>query len=111
MGEEAANAVVREMAEETGEVARCERLAFVVENFYLAHGTMHHEIGLYFLSRLQPLSPLQAAQASVSGTEGEEKLEFRWVKMSELSTTNLHPEVLRNALLNIPASVEHLVQK
>ena len=57
-GEEARSTIVREMMEEVAEGVDCDRLVYLVENFFDCAGRANHEIGLYFLARLRAESAL-----------------------------------------------------
>ncbi len=110
-GEDAASGVVREMLEETGEAVSCERLVYVVENFYVHNTQAHHEVGFYFLIQLPASSTLLRSSAPWFGEEGNRRLEFGWFATSTLASMNLHPVFLRSALGSALPAFAHIVQR
>ncbi len=110
-GENAASTVVREMQEEIGEAITCERLLFVVENFYVDRSMPNHEVGFYFLAGLSASSKLLHATESQFGVEGDKRLEFRWFATSQLASCNLYPAFLRTALREPLSPFQHIVQR
>ena len=92
-GETAAQAVVREVWEETGTVMEAERLAFVEETYFYADtpskmGKLIYEIGYYFYMKV----PADFAPVCQSRTTDDQKEHLRWVgpgKMTGCSPTFL----------------------
>lgn len=70
-GESAAEAVVREVYEETGVRMAVDRLAFVHENFFTdpvaLPGRSCHELTLYFLMRHDAAAPLRPVGGTTAG--------------------------------------------
>jgi len=110
-GEDASAAVVREMREETGEAVVCGELLHLIENFFVHRGVPQHEVGLYFRATLPASSRLLAKDRSHAGSEGDERLEFRWFPLADLPHVNLHPEALRRTLAQAGPAPLHLVQR
>jgi ADP-ribose pyrophosphatase YjhB (NUDIX family) len=110
-GEAAATAVARELEEETGQAVEVDDLLFVVENFFTADATAHHEVGLYFRAQLPASSRLRDFSCSHAGIEGGARLEYRWFRRTELGQVDLRPGFLRRALAEPLVGVKHRVQR
>jgi len=110
MGETATEGLRREIREETGFDADVGRLLWVAENFYTQDGVRLHEIGLYFLTRFDPVSATNAYRSEWTGSEEDgTELTFRWWPVDDLGRMNLQPEFLRRALRKIPNAPEYVV--
>ncbi len=118
-GELAAATIVREMQEELAEAVTCDKLLWTVENFFTYRGQKHHELGLYFLTLLQPESRLLTTPGPYSGTEGKLKLHFDWFKLADLHQLDIRPSFLANALAGLQLNeqltkqltAQHIVQR
>ena len=111
LGESAAQALVRELAEELSLSAVCGRLVFVVENFFSVAGAHRHEVGLYFLVSFPPGSlPIPAGRA-FAGVELSRKLEFCWFERARLSEVELKPSFLAAALARRRLEFQHVVER
>ncbi len=97
-GELAANTIEREMQEELSETVICEQLLWTVENFFSYREQKHHELGLYFLTRLLPESRLLHAPGPYIGNEGKLQLTFAWFKCADLPKLDIRPSFLAQAL-------------
>ncbi|WP_280335660.1 NUDIX domain-containing protein [Nocardia wallacei] len=86
-GEPIEHALIRELAEELGTTATLGELAGVVEHGYTDAGTTHHELNLVFTVNIDG-----------EPTSQEDHLEFLWLPIDELPTTDLRPTALRDAL-------------
>jgi len=116
--ENSRDALARELVEELGPAVnvRIERLLWVVENFFTDEGTAHHELGMYYLARLDEPSAYLAKDRDYFGIEKDLSLQntpikllFRWFPLSELAQARLYPAFLRTQLTDLPAFPEHLV--
>lgn len=88
-GEPIEHALTREISEELGTTADTGDLLGVVEHGYTDDQTTHHELNLVF-----------TADVGDEPTSQEEHLEFLWLPIDELPTTDLRPVALRDALIN-----------
>jgi 8-oxo-dGTP diphosphatase len=79
-GEALAEAVVREVREETGLAVRVERFAGWAEGTGSAPAPYHHVILDFFVTEAEPGAPAHA---------GDDASDLRWVPMSELGTVDL----------------------
>jgi ADP-ribose pyrophosphatase YjhB (NUDIX family) len=110
-GEAAADAVVRELQEELGEHVQCERLLWVVENFFWQEGRPHHELGLYFLATLAADSALLFSTGPFLGIEQHAQLSFAWFDRSQLQRVDVRPSFLVRALAEREFQFEHVVHR
>jgi len=111
-GETAEQTLIREMREELGIDVKVSRLLWFVENFFRHNEKQYHEIALYFLMSLPLESPYLTKPGPYPCLEEASKLIFRWFPLQKetLSGLPLLPAFLPNALLELPDSVQHIVQ-
>ncbi len=99
IGESSAEAVLREVAEETGLTLKLERPLGLVENFFSGDGTLEgvdcHTIELYYL--LKP-----TCEAMISTEHSAEKL--RWLPVDRLDEYDIRPSLLKKLAANPPES-------
>ena len=86
-GETAAEALVREMKEESGLDVEVGKLLGVLENSFLQHGEKHCEINLVYEMSLAPRR--DGADAAVNAIEPW--IEFEWRDIGDLASANLLP--------------------
>jgi len=86
-GETAAEALVREMKEESGLDVEVGRLLGVLENSFLQHGEKHCEINLVYEMSLSPRR--DGADSAVNAIEPW--IEFEWRDIGDLASANLLP--------------------
>jgi hypothetical protein len=91
-GETGREALEREIREELGVVAKTGRFLGVVENSFFQHEKPHSEINLVY--ELIFTSPVEAKAV-------EDWIEFEWVKLEDLDSAKILPEVF-NELKNYP---------
>jgi 8-oxo-dGTP pyrophosphatase MutT (NUDIX family) len=105
--ENSIDAVLREIKEELGATCSVERLLWVVENFFGPSENRWHEIGFYYLVRLEDeaISP----SISLSPRANEQELIFQWFRPSELEHLLVYPLFLKDRLFNLPINTEHVV--
>ncbi|WP_430009892.1 NUDIX hydrolase [Methylophaga lonarensis] len=108
-GETAAQAVIREILEETGEQAQCGQLLWVAENFFEYHGSQHHEIGLYFNVQLPPHSRLLALEDSIEFVDENTSMTYSWLAIAQLPSHEVRPSLLFRALTERDTSLRHYV--
>lgn len=104
-GETAAEALKREMREETGFDVTVGRLLWVAENFFVWRGKPFHEILFYHLMEMPPAA---RALATFRGKEGAIELEFAWIEPRAPGVTIL-PGFLTSALPELPDAPVHVV--
>ena len=105
VNEASADAVIREVCEETGYLFSVDRLVFVQERFYNINNACHHEIAFFYIMNSADIH----IENETCTDQQEEKL--YWLPIDELQNINLVPEFLRTALTNIPEGVVHIISK
>lgn len=100
IGESSAEAVLREITEETGLAAEIERPLCLAENFFSGDGALEgvdcHTIELYYL-----LKPTREA-TMISTENSAEKL--RWLPIDRLNEYDIRPSLLKQLAANPPES-------
>ena len=87
-GESAAEAAVREIAEELGMKAAAGRFYGAIESSFVQAGTLHHELSLFFELNSNAI----ARRARLASAES--RLEFIWQPIHALAEVNLLPKPL-----------------
>ena len=97
-GETGREALVREMAEETGVTARTGRFLGVVENRFIQHGRPHAEINLVYSMEID------ASPEDVRARE--DWIEFEWRALDDLAAAHILPEAFNVLARNPEATFE-----
>lgn len=110
MNEKAEDAVIREVAEETGAAYQIDRLAVIHENFWDGDGAydkgLHcHEISLYYLMKPRGTKELN----SDSYTHFNDKETMHWIPIAELDKYTVYPTFLKEYLLSGHTGIEHII--
>lgn len=103
VNETSADAVIREVREETGYLLSVDRLVYIQERFYNINNIHHHEVVFFYLMKS---ADIRIENESCTDHQ-EEKL--YWLPIDELQNTNLVPAFLQTALTNIPKEIIHIV--
>lgn len=124
IGETAAEALRREMAEEIHVAVEVGPMIFVVENYFMdrpigvpegdVETLVHHEVGLYHLMSLPQhfVDTESFAGVELPGTPDEFELEFRWFDVGLIEGMDVRPAVLRPHLARpLTGTVTALVQR
>ena len=110
LGENAEDAVKREVLEETGVEYEIERLAFIHENFFDGTGTLDglkcHEVAFYFL--MKPRGSQELKSNSYSHLQGIREY-MHWLPIEKLKDYVAYPSFFAEKLLCISDTVEHIV--
>ena len=111
-GEAAEDTIKREMREELDTEIEVIRLLWFVENFFEYEGLSYHELAVYFLIRFPDGSRPLASRGFESADQGV-KLLFQWVPVNVKVLTELPllPAFLPAGLVDLPASMVHLVER
>lgn len=105
-GENAVEALARELREELGEEATIGRLVLVADNLFEIDGDWFQEASLYFLVEFVPDSSVFERDGAFEG--GESGTVFQWIPLDELEQANLLPPFLRQLARDIPESTEYI---
>lgn len=101
-GEDSADAVRREWAEELAVEPSVRRLLWIAENFFDYRGERYHELLMLYELDLPPDTPFLSATGSFSGFEEGADLEYAWLDLAD-DRHVLRPSFLRDALVSLPA--------
>lgn len=95
-GETASDALVREMAEETGASVRIGACLLVAESTFRQRGSVRHELNLVFHMELALSPPTHAGTAlAVAPASREASIGFDWVLPSQFGEADIRPAWLR----------------
>ena len=104
-------AVLREVYEETGFHYEIERLAFILENFFImpvgGEPKKCHEIAFYYLMKPRESMDIHCESHGMHG----EKEEMVWLRLDELADKHLYPTFFKEYLKAIPAGITHLIER
>ena len=109
MGETAAEAVLREVFEETGVHYEIDHLAVIHENFFDEKaGTLKgfdcHEISFYFMMKSRGTKELN----SNSTTQGMKEF-MNWIPIKDLGKYKAFPSFLKDYLSREHSGIEHII--
>ncbi len=107
-GENASDALRREVREELGEPATIGRLLITADNLFDLDGQRIQEVSLYFLVELDEESPILGRDGMFEGTEPNVVLE--WIPLDELERVNLKPEFLHEQIRDLPSAPIYLIR-
>ena len=105
MGESSADAVLREVCEETGQPLAIDRLLFVDERFFHYDGADHHQVCFYYLMQ-PPAFPIPDGKPTDQAGES-----LAWLPIADLPKFTIIPSFLCTALQNLPDQPVHLITK
>ena len=104
-------AVLREVFEETGFHYEIDRLAFILENFFImpvnGEPKKCHEIAFYYL--MKPRESMETRCKSLGMNGGKE--EMVWLPLDQLADKYLYPTFFKEYLHAIPDGVTHLIER
>lgn len=101
--------IVREMMEETGYQTEPIRPLWFYEGFFLHKEEPLHELSVIYLIQFVNPDPV-VFEDEFYGTEGNDKLIFRWFDIAELDETRLYPIFLKKGLQHMPATLTHYIE-
>ena len=109
MGETAADAVIREVYEETGVHYEIDHLAVIHENFFSeSNGTLEgldcHEICFYFM-----MKPRNTMELNSNSRTCGVKEEMHWIPINELDKYKAFPQFMKDYLSREHNGIEHIV--
>lgn len=111
-GEEAKDALIREIKEELGLDIEVLNLRWVEENFWKWHETPTHQIALYFDANILNY---KGNQDTLQGFEiydnKKTALVFRWVDKKTLATLNVYPRYAAEELTKNSKTIKHFISR
>ena len=105
-GENASQALAREVREELGEEVKIGRLLLVADNLFDVDGDRFQEITRYFLSEVAPGSTVMERDGTFEG--GELGTIFEWAALDEVEQVNLVPPFLRKLARDPPTCPDYI---
>ena len=112
LDEDTMSAMQREFFEETGIEIKVNKLLAIIENFFGFNGK-YHELSFYY--SVEPKSMPADKQKDFSLIENDKgvlvDMQYRWIKLEELSNYNFNPKPLRDKLINKNFDFQHIIFK
>ncbi len=108
-GENASDALRREVREELGEPATIGRLLITADNLFDLDGRRIQEVNLYFMVELDENSPILGRDGMFEGAEPNVVLE--WIPIDELERANLKPEFLQEQIRDLPRAPLYVIRE
>ena len=105
-GENAIEALAREIREELSEEVKIGRLVLVADNLFELDNDRFQELALYFLIEFVPGSMVLDQDGVFEGNESGTV--FQWVLLDEVEQANLLPAFLRERVRAIPPTPEYV---
>jgi 8-oxo-dGTP pyrophosphatase MutT (NUDIX family) len=111
IGDTSEETLKREMVEELGVEVTVSRLLWVVENFFHYEQRDWHELGLYYLMEIPTEFPFQSHEIIHWVEDGDNHLEFKWVRATReaLTALDIPPYFIADDIENLPTAPRHLV--
>ncbi len=110
IGETLEDALVREMAEETGARVRCVRLLWSEETFWEWNGRQTHTISFYYRMELCDASDLPQTGGLVP-QKGNDRVELGWMPVEDLRKAVVYPAFLKDEIDRLNGPIQHFVSK
>ena len=107
-GENAVQALSRELDEELGGGVEIGRLVIVSDNLFELDGIRYQEIDLYFLLEFPPDHPVPGREGKFEAAEPD--LVYEWLSLDSLEEAELFPRFLRDLVLDIPQTPKYVIQ-
>ena len=106
-GENATDALGREVREELGEEVQIGRLVLVTDHLFELGGDRFQEVALYFLIEFAPGSKAPSREGVFEGKEPGTI--FQWIRLGDVHYAELFPTFLRDRVRDLPQSPEYVV--
>ena len=107
-GENAVQALSRELDEELGGGVQVGRLVIVADNLFELDDVRYQEVALYFLLEFDPGHRIIGREGKFEAEEPN--LVYQWLPLDELVEAELFPRFLRELVLDIPQTPKYVIQ-
>ena len=107
-GENAVQALSRELDEEFGGDVQIGRLVIVADNLFELNGLRYQEVGMYFLMNFHPGHYILGREGHFEAEEPN--LVYQWLPLNELEEMKLMPGFLRELVRDIPQTPKYVIQ-
>ena len=103
MGETAEDAVIREVREELGIIAKIARPLWLNQAFFTedVDHLRYHELCIYFLMDISETDLLERGN-EFTGNEGKKTHTFEWLDFDQLKEEYFYPLFLKKEIFNLP---------
>lgn len=111
IGETSGETIVREMQEELGCRVSVDRLLWSVENFFGDAEYRYHELGFYYLLKLEDEFPFHPEDIVHTVLDGPTAVQFRWLPATTeaFEANRVFPLFLREGIEALPQRHRHLI--
>ena len=106
-GENAIEALAREVREELSGEVRVGRLVLIADNLFELDNNRFQEVALYFLIEFDPVSKILDRCGVFEGNKSGTM--FQWIPLNEVEQASLVPAFLRERVPAIPQTPEYVV--
>jgi hypothetical protein len=72
-------------------------------------GKNYHELGLYYVMDFAPESPVYQAREPFFRLEGQTRVMFQWIALTELAHITFYPSFLVRGLQDMPEQTVHVL--
>ena len=107
-GENAVQALSRELDEEFGGGVQIGRLVVFYDLLFELDGIRYQEVGLCFLLELHPDHPILGREGRFEAAEPD--LVYEWMSLDDLEEAELFPRFLRQLVRDIPQTPKYVVE-
>lgn len=107
-GENAVQALSRELDEEFGGGVQIGRLVVFYDLLFELDGIRYQEVGLCFLLELHPDHPILGREGRFEAAEPD--LVYEWMSLDDLEEAELFPRFLREIVRDIPQTPKYVVE-
>ena len=107
-GENAVQALSRELDEELGGGVQIGRLVIVADNLFELDGIRYQEVGMYFLVDIPREHPILGREGRFEAAEPN--LVYEWLPLDRLEGEKLFPRFLRELVRDIPQTTKYVIQ-
>jgi ADP-ribose pyrophosphatase YjhB (NUDIX family) len=111
IGENSEQTIIREMHEEIDRTVKIERLLWTVESFFAFGDYKAHELGFYYLLKIETPLPFHPNDIVHRVIDGPTEVLFRWIPATAAAfkTHDVRPAFLGGFMGNLPDRAEHLI--